>query len=163
MEEGCGKVQRLEGLKEEEVKELATVLGSLMKRGLILLFGELGAGKTTFVKGLARGLGIDEGVVRSPTFVIMHVYEGKSRIYHFDLYRLESEEDLVYIGLYDALEEDGLVAVEWADLFPNVWKGMGRVEVSIKHEKERLRTVELRECGREGLVGESIEIWKGTR
>jgi len=77
------------------------------------LVGDLGAGKTRFVKGLAAGLGIAEDRVTSPTFVLMNLYEGRIRLAHFDLYRLESV-DLPSLGFYD-VRDDGVVVLEWAD------------------------------------------------
>lgn len=89
-----------------------------LKPGSVLLLeGDLGSGKTTFVKGLARGLGIrDVSEVKSPTFVIMHIYKTKPPLYHFDLYRLEGGADLDSIGFQDFLNDPQAVAcVEWAE------------------------------------------------
>ena len=80
---------------------------------LVALIGDLGAGKTRFVKGMAAGMGIPEDRVTSPTFVLMNLYEGRIRLAHFDLYRLESV-DLASLGYYDVREE-GAVVLEWAD------------------------------------------------
>lgn len=89
-----------------------------LKPGSVLLLeGDLGSGKTTFVKGLARGLGIkDVAEVKSPTFVIMHIYKTRLPLYHFDLYRLEGGADLDAIGFQDFLNDPEAVAcVEWAE------------------------------------------------
>lgn len=89
-----------------------------LKPGSVLLLeGDLGSGKTTFVKGLARGLGMrDISEVKSPTFVIMHIYKTRVPIYHFDLYRLEGGADLDAIGFQDFLNDPEAVAcVEWAE------------------------------------------------
>ena len=80
---------------------------------LLLLAGELGSGKTTFVRGLARGLGVSAGV-QSPTFQLVRVYAGRIQLAHVDLYRLESGAELADLGL-DELLEQGVVAVEWGD------------------------------------------------
>lgn len=80
---------------------------------LILLEGELGAGKTTFVRGLARGLGVSDGV-QSPTFQLVRIYQGRLQLAHVDLYRLEGSGELGELGLGDLLDE-GVVAVEWGE------------------------------------------------
>jgi tRNA threonylcarbamoyladenosine biosynthesis protein TsaE len=86
----------------------------------VALAGPLGAGKTVFVKGLAEGLGIDPARVASPSFVIASEYEAPSgmRLAHVDLYRVESAAELETAGFLDLLEPGALVAVEWADRFP---------------------------------------------
>jgi tRNA threonylcarbamoyladenosine biosynthesis protein TsaE len=78
----------------------------------IALFGELGAGKTVFVKGLAKGLGIDD-VIKSPTFVLMRSYFGRMALHHIDLYRIKKEED--FLPFEETLMNDGITAIEWAD------------------------------------------------
>ena len=78
----------------------------------IALFGELGAGKTVFVKGLAKGLGIDD-VIKSPTFVLMRSYLGRMALHHIDLYRIKKEEE--FLPFEETLMNDGITAIEWAD------------------------------------------------
>ena len=103
----------------EETVHLAELVGQKIREGTVLcLEGDLGAGKTLFVQSLAHILGV-EGEVTSPTFNLMNVYEGICRIYHFDLYRLETEEELEDIGFYEYTEEpEGIVVIEWPDKFP---------------------------------------------
>ena len=103
----------------EETGHLAELVGQKIREGTVLcLEGDLGAGKTLFVQSLAHTLGV-EGDVTSPTFNLMNVYEGICRIYHFDLYRLETEEELDDIGFYEYTEEpEGLVVIEWPNKFP---------------------------------------------
>jgi len=78
----------------------------------IALFGELGAGKTVFVKGLARGLGIDD-VIKSPTFVLLRSYSGRMNLHHIDLYRIKKGEE--FLPFEETLMDEGLVAIEWAE------------------------------------------------
>ncbi len=82
---------------------------------LVVLSGELGAGKTVFVKGLARGMGIEKDTATSPTFNIVHEYRGERELYHFDLYRLRDTSELVEIGWDDYLERQGVAVVEWGE------------------------------------------------
>ena len=102
-----------------ETAQLAQMVGKKIHEGTVVcLDGDLGAGKTLFVQNVAKILGIEEGVT-SPTFNLMNVYEGICRVYHFDLYRLETAEELEDIGFYEYTEEpDGIVFIEWSDKFP---------------------------------------------
>jgi tRNA threonylcarbamoyladenosine biosynthesis protein TsaE len=85
---------------------------------VVALSGELGSGKTQFVKGLASGLGF-VGEVTSPTFTLIHEYiGGRLPIYHFDFYRLENEEEALQLGLEEYLRGDGVCVIEWAGKFP---------------------------------------------
>ncbi len=101
---------------EEETMALAEKLVAHLSPGdIVVLTGPLGAGKTAFVRGLARGLGIDEETVNSPSFAIVNEYPGKNPMYHFDLYRIGDPEELREIGWYDYLGRPGLVVVEWGE------------------------------------------------
>src|SRR5688572_10157283 len=104
-----------ESASPEETEALGRRIGERCGPGsLIALVGDLGAGKTRFVKGLAGGTGVaDPSKVTSPTFTLMNLYEGRTRLAHFDLYRLDAV-DLPSLGFYDVLAE-GAVVVEWAD------------------------------------------------
>ncbi len=100
-----------------ETKALGARLAKLLRPGdNIALTGNLGSGKTTFTKGIARGLKIEKPeYVNSPSFVLMKEYKGRANLYHFDLYRLDSLEDIEYIGMQEYLDGDGVVVIEWAD------------------------------------------------
>lgn len=100
----------------EETEALAERLAKALQPGdIIAFYGDLGAGKTTFVRGLARGLKAEEQV-SSPTFVLMHIYEGRLPLYHFDAYRLTSWEDFANIGAEEYLYGDGVCCLEWAEI-----------------------------------------------
>ncbi|MEW6409958.1 MAG: tRNA (adenosine(37)-N6)-threonylcarbamoyltransferase complex ATPase subunit type 1 TsaE [Nitrospirota bacterium] len=82
---------------------------------LICLFGELGAGKTCFIKGIGSGLGVDSRRITSPTFIIINEHRGRLRFYHIDLYRINNSSELEGIGFRDYIDGDGVTAVEWAE------------------------------------------------
>ena len=93
------------------------IAATLRAGDVLALCGDLGAGKTHFVKGLATGLGISAEVT-SPTFTLIHEYPGgRLPLFHFDFYRLESEDDLLRIGFDDYLDAGGVLAIEWAEKF----------------------------------------------
>jgi tRNA threonylcarbamoyladenosine biosynthesis protein TsaE len=97
---------------DENMQLLGTSLARVLDKGdVVYLIGELGAGKTTLVRGVARGLGY-QGRVTSPTFTIMNIYDTVPKIYHFDFYRLE-EGDFNDLGLEDYLEKEGIAFIEW--------------------------------------------------
>lgn len=104
----------------EETKRMAGMLAAFVQAGdCIELSGDLGAGKTQFVQGLAAGLGISAQVI-SPTFNILLTYpDGRVPLFHFDLYRLDDALELEDIGFYDVLEDEGVVCIEWGDKFPD--------------------------------------------
>lgn len=116
---------------QEETIALGRTLGSLLREGdVLVLTGDLGAGKTQLTKGIARGMGI-LGDVTSPTFTIEMVYEGERMpLYHFDLYRLVDAGELEDIGLYDVLGGDGPCVIEWGERFVDEI-GSERVDVLI--------------------------------
>jgi tRNA threonylcarbamoyladenosine biosynthesis protein TsaE len=122
----------------EETQALSKSLGEKLHRGAVLtLEGDLGAGKTTFTKGLAKALGIERNV-NSPTFTIIKEYHGKIPLYHMDVYRLEeSDEDL---GFDEYFYGNGITVVEWAkyiyDQLPNE-----RLEIEISYEGETTRRI----------------------
>lgn len=96
-----------------ETEELAIAFAeSLSGNEIILLNGELGAGKTTFTKSLAKALGVTD-IVTSPTFAFMREYYGKYKISHYDMYRAENQDELFELGIYDNLTEPGIAIIEW--------------------------------------------------
>ncbi len=101
----------------QETEALGKRLGQRLRGDeMIALFGGLGMGKTAFVRGLAEGMGIDQNEISSPTFAIVHEHEGKSgqMLYHFDMYRVESWDDLYSTGFFDYLGR-GVVVTEWSE------------------------------------------------
>lgn len=101
----------------EETFEFANKWGSALPDGSVLcFFGGLGAGKTTFIKGLIHGAtGLPEDQVSSPTFVILNIYEGDRTVYHFDLYRIKNEEQFLGLGFEQYLGGVGIACIEWAE------------------------------------------------
>ena len=100
--------------REEESFQLAKKLGEKAKKGEIYcLEGELGTGKTVFAKGFAKGLEIEE-IVDSPTFTIVKEYQGREKLYHFDVYRIEDVEELQEIGFSEMISGDAVCLIEWA-------------------------------------------------
>lgn len=116
---------------ERETEELAAELGAACRGGeVVLLTGELGAGKTAFVRGLARGLGVDPGEVASPTFVLLTAHAGRLTLHHADLYRLAGNGDERELGLDELPGPGGVLAVEWAErLAVTPWARAVRVKL----------------------------------
>jgi len=129
---------------EEETMEAGLVLGRQLRPGsVVLLYGDLGAGKTAFVRGLARGMGANPDEVSSPTFTIVQEYAGATAtLYHVDLYRLEPVE-LDDLGLEDLVAGDGVVAIEWAERWRGRPEGEGVVEVRIDDAGEDRRRIDV--------------------
>ena len=100
---------------EKETETIGEQFGRRVKDGTVVaMYGDLGAGKTAFVRGMARGMGIDARVA-SPTFTIVNEYDGKTPLFHFDMYRLGSSDELFDIGWDDYLARGGVCAVEWSE------------------------------------------------
>lgn len=120
---------------EEETRMLAARLASLLEPGdVILLVGELGTGKTTFVRGLAEGLGVRERVL-SPTFTLAREYLGRLPLHHLDAYRLKGPVDLYDLGVEELLGGEGVVAVEWGDRVREFFR-QGYLEIEMAYGKE---------------------------
>ena len=135
-------MKSFETSSEEETIELGRRLAvELPKRSVVLLIGNLGAGKTTLAKGIISGLGAAEPEeVSSPTFTLIHEY-GDGRVYHVDLYRLDSAAQVATIGLDELFDRDALVLVEWGERFPELMP-KDRIEIRLKAEGDR-RVIEL--------------------
>ncbi|HLG13035.1 MAG TPA: tRNA (adenosine(37)-N6)-threonylcarbamoyltransferase complex ATPase subunit type 1 TsaE [Blastocatellia bacterium] len=120
----------------EDTFALARRIGERLEgRAIFLLTGDLGAGKTVFAKGLAAGLGIDPAEVTSPSYTLTNIHEGRRRMYHVDLYRLESADG---IGLDEILEEENaVVVVEWAERLDRAPPDSIRVKLEYLSNSER--------------------------
>jgi tRNA threonylcarbamoyladenosine biosynthesis protein TsaE len=120
---------------EDETIALASKFSSELKPGdVIILNGNLGAGKTFFIKHALKNIGIDN--VSSPTFAIVNEYKGKFRIYHFDFYRLNNPAELFDIGFNDYLsDDDSIILIEWGNLLPGVLPRK-RLEITINIESD---------------------------
>jgi tRNA threonylcarbamoyladenosine biosynthesis protein TsaE len=106
---------RYESRSAEETRRIGEALGERLKPGAVVAtVGELGAGKTCFLQGLVRGLGVRE-TATSPTFVLVNQYQGRLPVYHLDAYRTESLTELLDLGLEEFFYGDGVTVVEWAD------------------------------------------------
>ncbi len=128
----------------EETIQVAMELGRRLQDGAVVaLVGELGTGKTTFVKGLARSFFIPEEIL-SPSFLLARTYRGKRVLHHLDLYRVRNAGELLEVGL-DALlpPEEGVTAVEWADRFPDVIP-KDAIWVFLEHEGDDRRKITIR-------------------
>ena len=124
----------------DETIKLGVKLGKILSKGdVVALSGELGSGKTTLIKGIARGIGIkDTRYVNSPSFIIIKEYKGRIPLYHFDVYRLEDPSSLDTVGYKEFFYGDGATVIEWADkikeLLPDEYLGL---ELFVKSENER--------------------------
>ena len=144
----------------EQTHQLGLMIGEKAKPGDIWnLSGPLGAGKTQFVKGLAKGLGF-EGVVTSPTFTLQHIYEGRVPLYHFDWYRLNQPKEVEDLGWAEWLGRGGVVAVEWGDKFPKLFPPASiKLSFEILSEEGRRISVEAADPESIPRVEELILCW----
>lgn len=129
---------------ESETEAAGAAFAETLPDGAIVaLYGWLGAGKTAFVRGMARGMGIDARV-NSPTFTIVNEYLGARELYHFDMYRLESADELFDIGWEDYLRRGGVCAVEWSENVSDAFVG-DEIAVRITKLSDNERKIEIEE------------------
>jgi tRNA threonylcarbamoyladenosine biosynthesis protein TsaE len=127
---------------DEETEALGEALAACLLPGDVLaLYGELGAGKTCLVRGLARGLEVDETMVASPSFTLLNEYEGRLPLYHLDCYRLDDPAAVAELGLEDYYRGRGVLAIEWAERVPDLPEE--RLEIIIDWLDEHRRRVRL--------------------
>ena len=125
--------------EEETISLGETLAGKLPSRAVVLLIGNLGAGKTTLAKGIVKGLGaarIED--VSSPTFTLIHEYGPK--VYHVDLYRLDEEREVETLGLEEIFEKDAVVLIEWGERFPRLMPP-GRLEIRLESTADEGRRI----------------------
>ena len=133
---------------ESETEALGERVGRALPPGgaVIALYGELGAGKTAFVRGLGRAMGVEDDVV-SPTFTIVNEYPGNRELFHFDMYRLGGADELFDIGWEDYLSREGVCAVEWSENVPEAFDG---TEIRV--------TITKTPSGGRKIAGEGLEL-----
>ena len=134
-------MKSFETQSEEDTVELGrTIARGLPNRAVVLLIGNLGAGKTTLAKGIISGLGAAEpDEVASPTFTLIHEYGG-GRVYHVDLYRLDTRQQVATLGLDEIFDREAIVLVEWGERFPELFP-TGRIEIRLKPLSESVRQI----------------------
>ena len=130
-----------------ETEAVGAALGRILQPGTVLAYrGDLGAGKTAFTRGLAKGLGCGD-IVTSPTYTIVNEYlSGRLPLFHFDMYRLRSSDDLWDIGWEDYLERGGVCAVEWSENVEDAMEDAIRVIIEKTGEDSRRITIEGGHC-----------------
>jgi tRNA threonylcarbamoyladenosine biosynthesis protein TsaE len=139
-------VLRFETHSDEETRDLGRQLASLLPaKATVLLIGNLGAGKTTLAKGIVAGRGAAEPEeVGSPTFTLIHEYGNPVAVYHIDLYRLETVEEVRRLGVEDLFDSEALVLVEWGERFPELLPNR-RIAIRITQTGEHNRSIEVSE------------------
>ncbi|MBI5416771.1 tRNA (adenosine(37)-N6)-threonylcarbamoyltransferase complex ATPase subunit type 1 TsaE [Candidatus Poribacteria bacterium] len=124
---------------EDETQKIAKNLAGDLKPGdVVLLYGEIGAGKTCFVKGIAETLHINPFKVTSPTFIILNEYKGNIPLYHFDFYRIETMEEIENIGFFDYIESSGISIIEWPEKIEKYIKSeIYKIKIDINSDNTR--------------------------
>jgi tRNA threonylcarbamoyladenosine biosynthesis protein TsaE len=133
----------------EETQKIAADFAKTLKAGdVICMYGDLGAGKTAFVQGLAKGLGIDEPIT-SPTFTIVNEYSGTLPLYHFDVYRIDDSDEMYEIGYEEYVYGDGVSVIEWPQLIDDILpERRYDIEISKDYDKdENYRIIDIKEVG----------------
>ena len=132
----------------DETQAFAADMAKRLSAGDVLcLYGDLGAGKTAFVQGLAKGLGIDEPIT-SPTFTIVNEYEGRLPLYHFDVYRIADSDEMYEVGFDEYVYGEGVSVIEWPQLIADILPDK-RYDIEIKKDLEKgenYREITVREC-----------------
>lgn len=132
----------------EETERIGAQLARNLQGGeCIALRGDLGAGKTQFVRGLLAGMGGDRRAVSSPTYVLLHIYDsGRLKLFHFDAYRITGPEDFEAIGFGEVLEQNGVVVVEWPERITSLLP-QSRLDISITSTGETSREIRIDRVG----------------
>lgn len=129
---------------ESETRDFGRHLGEiLLKNSVVCFFGDLGAGKTTLIKGIVSAVTeFPEEQVNSPTFTYLNIYSGNIPIYHFDLYRLDNPEDFLHMGFEDFLSSEGICCIEWSERIDELLP-KSALRVILSHLSENVRKIEL--------------------
>lgn len=136
---GCVKKVSLVSRSPEDTVQIGRCLGSLLRPGsVVALYGDLGAGKTVLVKGIADGLGL-KATIHSPTFTLIHEHPGPVPLYHVDLYRID-EADVDSLGLDEYLESEGVVVIEWAEKIKALLP-IDRLDIELRFVDESSREI----------------------
>ena len=134
----------------EETEKIAYEFSQWLNAGdVVCMYGELGAGKTAFVRGIARGLGIKDHIT-SPTFTIVNEYCGKMPLYHFDVYRIADEDEMYEIGYEEYIDGDGVSVIEWPQLIKDILpKSYYSVKIDRNYEAgENCRIITIERAGK---------------
>ena len=147
---------------EETAAVGAEIAAGLRPPALVMLIGDLGSGKTTLAKGIVEALGVAPAAdVLSPTFSLVHEYEGDPKVYHLDLYRLDTVPELETLGLEDIWDQQAIVIVEWGERFNSQLPGE-RLEIRLTHDHDDSRIIRLEaEEGPEAADGDPLGIIPG--
>lgn len=149
-------------LSADETRLMGETIGKRLRAGdVVALTGTLGAGKTCLAQGIARGLGISEREVVSPTYTLIHELTGRLRLFHIDLYRIEDGDDLEDIGFYETFDGESVTLIEWADRFPGALPDAYlEIRLARQGESDDVRELRLLARGRhyEELVGDLERI-----
>lgn len=134
----------LKSFSEKETESFGEKLAKKLTGNEILaLYGGLGAGKTCFTRGIAKGLSVNENTVHSPTFALLNEYSGKFKVYHFDMYRINSLDSLYSVGFFDFLDT-GIIITEWSENIDEFLQN-GAIKVHLSYgqnENERVLSIE---------------------
>ncbi|MBI5192155.1 MAG: tRNA (adenosine(37)-N6)-threonylcarbamoyltransferase complex ATPase subunit type 1 TsaE [Nitrospirae bacterium] len=134
---------RLQSNSPNNTIEIGKTLGKhLLPGSVICLTGELGAGKTCFIKGMAEGLGIKRKEVSSPTFIIIREYKGRIPLYHIDLYRIGTLDDIRDIGMEEVIYGNGVTAIEWAERIKDALPD-DRIDIKLEWVDDKMRAIEI--------------------
>ncbi len=136
-------MQQFHSASVQETEAIAKAVASKLSPGDILAFrGDLGAGKTAFVRGLFEGLGC-RGEAASPTFDIVHEYPGRIPLYHFDMYRVHTFDDLYSTGFFDYMDQGGILAIEWSENIEGVLEEEQTIFIDIEKTGETTRSIRI--------------------
>jgi tRNA threonylcarbamoyladenosine biosynthesis protein TsaE len=147
----------------ERTQDLGELIGSRLQSGTVIqLIGDLGSGKTCFVQGLARGLGVPpQYAITSPTYALVHEYPGRLPLAHVDLYRIADETDAEAIGLLDLMDDRTVVTVEWADRLNDGYWPQESLHIHFHTQDDESRCIQLFGYGLQigNLIKEILALW----